>query len=74
MWNNFINYYWQTERVKLYCGDALEVLKTFPNESIDMVMTSSPFFQNWTLINGVALIRNLQEIAIPRIEKEISLF
>ena len=28
----------------IICGDALEVLKTFPNESIDMVMTSPPYW------------------------------
>ncbi|MHA1853777.1 MAG: DNA-methyltransferase, partial [Candidatus Heimdallarchaeaceae archaeon] len=29
---------------KIICGDALEVLKTFPSESIDMVMTSPPYW------------------------------
>lgn len=29
---------------KIYCGDALEVLKTFPSESIDMVITSPPYY------------------------------
>lgn len=29
---------------KIYHGDTLEVLKTFPNESIDMVITSPPYY------------------------------
>jgi len=29
---------------KIYCGDALKVLKTFPSESIDTVMTSPPYW------------------------------
>jgi len=29
---------------KIYCGDSLEVLKTFPDNSIDCVVTSPPYF------------------------------
>ena len=29
---------------KIYCGDALEVLKTFPDECIDMAITSPPYW------------------------------
>lgn len=32
----------QTNRI--ICGDALKILKTFPVESIDMVMTSPPYY------------------------------
>ncbi len=32
------------ETNKIYQGSALEVLKTFPSESIDMVMTSPPYW------------------------------
>lgn len=32
------------ETNKIYQGDSLEVLKTFPNNSIDCVMTSPPYF------------------------------
>jgi site-specific DNA-methyltransferase (adenine-specific) len=32
------------ETNKIYHGDSLEVLKTFPNESIDCVMTSPPYW------------------------------
>lgn len=28
---------------KIYCGDALEVLKTFPDECIDLTVTSPPY-------------------------------
>ncbi|MEK9184050.1 MAG: site-specific DNA-methyltransferase [Patescibacteria group bacterium] len=35
--NNFKN--------KIICGDAIEVLKTLPDESIDCVITSPPYFQ-----------------------------
>jgi len=29
---------------KIYCGDALEVLQTFPDESVNCVVTSPPYF------------------------------
>ena len=29
---------------KIYQGDSLEVLKTFPDESIDMCVTSPPYW------------------------------
>ena len=32
------------ETNKIYLGDTLEVLKTFPDESIDCVMTSPPYY------------------------------
>ena len=32
------------ETNKIYQGDALEVLKTFPDESINCIMTSPPYF------------------------------
>lgn len=30
---------------KIYCGDALEILKTFPDQSISSVITSPPYWQ-----------------------------
>jgi site-specific DNA-methyltransferase (adenine-specific) len=33
----------QNEINKIYCGDSLEVLKTFPDESIDLTLTSPPY-------------------------------
>ena len=32
---------------KIYQGDTLEVLKTFPSESVDMCITSPPY---WNMI------------------------
>lgn len=29
---------------KIYCGNALEVLKTFPDESVDCIVTSPPYW------------------------------
>ena len=29
---------------KIHQGDALEVLKTFPTDSVDCIVTSSPYF------------------------------
>lgn len=34
----------QLELNKIHCGDALEVLKTFPGESVDCVITSPPYW------------------------------
>lgn len=41
---------------KLYLGDCLEVMKTFPDNSIDLVVTSPPYkankeYENWKSLN-----------------------
>jgi len=36
--------YFETQLGKLYCGDALEVLKKLPKESVDVVITSPPYY------------------------------
>lgn len=36
--------YFKTQLGKLYCGDALEVLKKLPDESVDVVITSPPYW------------------------------
>jgi len=36
--------YFETQLGKLYCGDALEVLKKLPKESVDVVITSPPYW------------------------------
>jgi DNA modification methylase len=36
--------YFETKLGKLYCGDALEVLKQLPDESVDVVVTSPPYW------------------------------
>lgn len=33
---------------KIYCGNCLDILQTFPNECIDLVITSPPYFQQRT--------------------------
>lgn len=35
--------YYQSERVTLYCGDALEVLPLIPSGSVDMLWTDPPY-------------------------------
>lgn len=35
--------YFETERGILYCGDCLEIMKSFPDESIDLVLTDPPY-------------------------------
>ena len=48
---------------KIYQGDALEVLKTFPDESIDMVMTSPPYWalRDYGVENQLGLEQTFQE-------------
>lgn len=36
--------YYQDEQVTLHLGDALETLRTLPDESVDCVVTSPPYF------------------------------
>lgn len=35
--------YYETEKGILYCGDCLEILKEFPSENIDLVLTDPPY-------------------------------
>lgn len=35
--------YYENEKYKLYLGDVLEVLKTIPSNSVDMIFTSPPY-------------------------------
>ena len=45
-WKNLFpkeNRYFKTENGILYCGDCLEIMKKFPKESIDLVITSPPY-------------------------------
>ena len=44
MFNLFKNAYWSNKNSKVYLGSALEVLKTFPDNSIDMCCTSPPYW------------------------------
>ena len=36
--------FFNTEKTKLYCGNALDVLKTFEDESINCCITSPPYW------------------------------
>lgn len=36
--------HWQNDRVTLYCGDALEILKQLPAESVHCCVTSPPYY------------------------------
>ena len=37
------NIYYETDNGILYKGDCLEIMKEFPNESIDLVLTDPPY-------------------------------
>jgi len=37
------NIYFETSRGILYCGDCLEIMKEFPKNSIDLVLTDPPY-------------------------------
>jgi site-specific DNA-methyltransferase (adenine-specific) len=38
---------YQTERVTLHAGDALDVLPTIPTEAVDLVVTDPPYGAEW---------------------------
>jgi len=37
------NRYFETENGILYCGDCLEIIKGFPKENVDLVLTDPPY-------------------------------
>jgi len=37
------NIYFQTENGILYCGDCIEIMENFPEESVDLVLTDPPY-------------------------------
>jgi DNA modification methylase len=41
------NIYYETDNGILYKGDCLEVMKEFPNESIDLVLTDPPYLKKF---------------------------
>jgi len=50
--------FYQTESGQAYCGDALEVMKQLPDESLNLIVTSPPFpltFQKKTPYTSVRL-------------------
>ena len=52
------NRYFETENGILYKGDSLEIMKTFPKESIDLVLTDPPYGVGSNETNGVDYIDN----------------
>ncbi len=48
---------------KIYCGDSWEVLRTFPDESIDCCITSPPYFnlRDYGVAGQIGLENTYQE-------------
>jgi len=47
------NRYFETENGILYCGDCLEIMKKFPEESVDLVLTDPPYGVREKKKNGI---------------------
>jgi len=47
------NRYFETKNGILYCGDCLEILKEFPKESVDLILTDPPYGVNSKELNGI---------------------
>jgi DNA modification methylase len=47
------NRYFETENGILYCGDCLEIMKKFPENSIDLIITDPPYGVNSNEKNGI---------------------
>lgn len=41
--------HWQRDGIRLFCGDAIETLRTLPAESVHCVVTSPPY---WGLLSA----------------------
>lgn len=48
---------------KIYCGDTLEILKTWPDEFVDCVVTSPPYWnlRDYGINNQLGLEQKPQE-------------
>jgi len=48
---------------KVYCGDVLDILKTFPGECVDLVMTSPPYYglRNYQVEGQIGLEETFEE-------------
>lgn len=57
---------------KILQGDALEVLKTMPSESVDCVVTSPPYYslRDYNVVGQIGLEKTYQEF----ISKLVSVF
>lgn len=51
------NVYYESENGILYCGDCLNVLPKFPNESINLILTDPPYMISQ---EGNKIVRNLK--------------
>ena len=47
----------QVHDASIYCGDALEVLKTLPDASVQCCVTSPPYFGLRQYLPGVVVLR-----------------
>ena len=65
------NIYFETENGILYKGDALEIMNTFPKESIDLVLTDIPYGEVNRKSNG---LRNLNKRDADELNFELSMF
>lgn len=57
-----INKYYENELVDLYLGNALEVLKEIPTESVDSIITDPPYF----LSNGGITCQNGKMVIVDK--------
>lgn len=48
---------------KIYCGDTLEVLRTFPDDYVDCIITSPPYYglRDYGIIGQIGLEKTLNE-------------
>lgn len=56
------NIYYNEDGIRLYKGDCLEILKTFPENTFDMVFADPPYF----LSGGTFTCQNGQMVSIKK--------
>ena len=54
---------------RIYCGNCLEVLRTFPDEAIDCCVTSPPYYGSKRLLNMAAISQNMSRNEKGQFEK-----
>ena len=50
--------YYEDEQVCLHLGDALDVLRTLPDESVDCIVTSPPYFGLRSYLPDAVVLRD----------------
>ena len=57
------NRYFETDNGILYCANVLEILPKFPDESIDCIVTSPPYWglRDYQVENQIGLESSLEE-------------